>query len=66
MAGAGAGAVVAVEVLVERNAIPPVRVLLEPFRAAEHRTPAVLVTQENSLQAIGDLLSDLEEVDQPA
>ena len=57
VAGAEAGAVVAVEVLVERNVVAPVRVLLELLRAAEHRPPAALVAQEDALQTSRDLLA---------
>ena len=42
MAGAEAGAVVAVEVFVEIDQIAPVRVFLELPRAAVDRTPAPL------------------------
>ena len=66
VAGAEAGAVVAVEVLIERNAVAPVRVVLELFRAAKHRTPAGLVAQEDALQAIGDLVGHLGERHQRA
>src|SRR5687767_4180831 len=66
VARAEAGAVVAVEILIERNAIAPVRVLLELFRAAEHRPPPRRIAQEDALQAIGDLGGHLEERHQPA
>ena len=49
VAGAEAGAVVAVEVLMERNVVTPVRILLELFRAAEHRTLTGVIAQENAL-----------------
>ena len=51
MAGAEAGAVVAVEVLVEQDEIAPVRVFLELPRAAVDRPPAVLVAQEDAAPA---------------
>ena len=43
VAGAEAGAVVAVEVFVEQEAIAPVRVVLELLRRRRRRAPAVLV-----------------------
>src|SRR5689334_18554078 len=47
VAGAQAGTVVAVEILVEQQVIAPVRVVLEDLRAAVHRAAAVLVFQED-------------------
>jgi hypothetical protein len=47
MAGADAGAVVAVEVLVEEEEVAPVRILLELADPAVHRPAAVLVAQED-------------------
>ena len=43
MAGAEAGAVVAVEVLVEQDVIAEVRIDLQPLGAAEDGPPALLV-----------------------
>ena len=61
VAGAEAGTVVTVEVLMERNAIAPVEVALEFLRSAEHRTPPNLIAKEDALQTIGDFLADIEE-----
>ena len=66
MAGAEAGPVVAVEVLVELEAIAPVRVLLELPGAAVDRTPAVLVFEEDVREPARDLLGDLVQVHLPA
>src|SRR5262245_44459731 len=46
MTGAEAGAVVAVEVLVEEDEIPPVRIVLELLRAAVDGATAIFVLQE--------------------
>src|SRR5258708_2558897 len=46
MAGADSGTVVAVEIFVKQNIVPPVRVGLELFRAAIGRSVALLVAQE--------------------
>src|SRR5437879_4192847 len=51
MAGANAGPVVAMEVLVEQDEIPPVRVHLELLRAAMNGPSAVFSTQEDMRQA---------------
>src|SRR5262245_9735411 len=56
VARAEAGAVVAVEVLVEQEEIPPMRVLLELPAATEHRAPAGLVPEEDARQPPRDLL----------
>src|SRR6516162_3430855 len=66
VAGAEAGPVVAVEVLVEEEAIAPVRVLLELPGAAEDGPPALPVPEERVRQAAADLLGDLEQVHAPA
>src|SRR5262245_21364906 len=47
MARPDAGSVVAVEVFVERNVVAEVRIGLEFFRPAEHRTVAGCVAQED-------------------
>ncbi len=64
MAGAEARAVIAMEILVEEQAIPPVRVALEFLGSPVHRPPARLVAQKDADQPIGDLAGDLEEVHQ--
>src|SRR6516165_12729726 len=50
MAGAEAGAVVAVEVLVEQHTVAPVRVVLELPGPAVHGPPPVLVLEEDARQ----------------
>jgi hypothetical protein len=66
MAGAEACTVVTMEVLMKRNAVVPVWVALEFLRPTEDRTPTRLIAQEDALQAIGKLLTNLEECHQPA
>ena len=61
MAGSDASAVVAVEVLVEQNQIAPVRIVLERLDAAEHRTPAILVAQEDARHPARELRGHLAE-----
>src|SRR3954447_26038393 len=61
-----AGAVVTVEVLVEEDQVPPVRVLLELRGAAVGRTMAVAVPHEDADQAAGDLMRDLCQRHQPS
>ena len=51
MAGAEAGAVVAVKVLVEREVIAPVRVLLKRAGAPVDRPPALVVPQKDAASA---------------
>jgi hypothetical protein len=53
MAGADAGAVVAMEVFVEQQIVAPIRIALEFFGAAEHRPPTALVAEKYPGQAIG-------------
>src|SRR5207249_9209046 len=55
VARADAGAVVAVEVLVEQNDVAPVRVALELLRGAEDRPAAVFAAQEDPREAPRDL-----------
>ena len=43
MAGAQPGAVVAMEVFIEQQIVPPVTIALKLFGAAENRPPAVSV-----------------------
>src|SRR5262245_27561386 len=59
VAGAEAGAVVAVKVLVEQEVVAPVRVLLKLAAAPVDRPPASLVSQEDTGQPTRDLLGDL-------
>src|SRR5207302_1374695 len=51
MARAHAGPVVAVEVLVERHIVAPVRIVLEILLPAKHRPPAVVVAHEDADEA---------------
>jgi hypothetical protein len=59
VARAEAGPVVTVEIFVEQDQIAPVRVLLELPGSAIHRTPAILVSQEDAREAARDLLGHL-------
>src|SRR5688572_21619641 len=59
MAGADATPSVAVEVLVERHQVAPVRIPLEQLDLAEHGAAAVVVAQEYALQAPRDVGRDL-------
>src|SRR5678815_6051681 len=61
MAGADSGAVVAMEVLIEQQAIAPVRVILEFVRPPEYGPPAVFVSAEDGHQARGKIASHLEQ-----
>src|SRR5438105_15770313 len=66
VAGAEAGAVVAVEVFVEQQMIAPMGIALKFFGAPEYRPPAGFVAQEDPGQPIGNVLSDLEQIHQLA
>src|SRR5580692_7573031 len=46
-----AGAIVAVEILIEEQQVPPVRIALEKFGAAGNGAAAVFVTNENMNEA---------------
>jgi hypothetical protein len=59
MAGPEARAVIAVEILVEQDVIPPIGIALEFLRAAVHRPPSGFIPKEDSLQAIGYFMGDL-------
>ena len=59
--GAEAGAVVAMEVLVEHQVVLPRRVVLEPVDPAEAGPPAVGVDQEDGDQALAQVLGDVAE-----
>src|SRR5262249_28776296 len=60
--GAEAGAVVAVEVLVEQEQVSPVWIRLEFPGAPVRGTGALLVTQERTHETLGDFSSNLEQV----
>ena len=62
VAGADAGAVVAVKVFVKRNEVAPVRILLKFLRAAEDRTTAMFILQKYSREPLRDFTGDLPEV----
>src|SRR5262249_1447042 len=66
VAGADAGAVVAVEVLGEEQVIAPVGIGLELVRVTEHGPAAVRSAQEEAGEAPGDLPRHLEERERPA
>src|SRR5207344_2522717 len=53
-------AIVAMEVFVEQDVVAPMRVGLELFRPAEHRSPTLLIAQEDAGKAARDLLAHLE------
>ena len=59
MRSAQAGAVVAVEVLVEDQVVLPRRVVLEPLDPAEAGPPAVGADQEDGDEALAQVLGDL-------
>jgi len=59
--GTEPGAVVAMEVLVEQDEVPPVRVLLEQSGPAIDGPPSVVTTQERADEAAGQLLRHLEQ-----
>ena len=60
--GAEAGAVVAVEVLVEEDVVLPLRIGLEPLDPAEARPPAVGADEEDRDQPVAQVGGDLVEV----
>src|SRR5262249_52811237 len=55
----GAAAAVCVEILVEQNVVPKVRVVLQLRAVAEHRPAVPLVTKEETAQAACHLNGDL-------
>ena len=59
VARAHTSAVVAVEVLVERDVVAPMRVALEQVDLAEYGPPPASVAEEDALQAAGDIACDL-------
>jgi hypothetical protein len=59
--GADARAVVAVEVLVEQDQVPPVPIGLKLLGCAVHGAPAMLVPEEGLREAPGDLPRNLEQ-----
>jgi len=58
MTGAKARSVVAVEVLVEQQQIPPVRVVLEGFGAPVDGPASLRISQEDAGQPLGEILGD--------
>ena len=66
MAGPDAGAVVAMEVLVKQQVVVPIRITLKFFGTTVHRPTAAFVAQKNPNQAIGDLMRNLEQINQLA
>src|SRR5512136_150391 len=65
VACAQARTVVPMEVLVEKNVIPPVGVGLELLRAAVHRPPVALIAQKDVGKPVRNVLSYFEEVHHP-
>src|ERR1700737_1921745 len=61
MRGPDAGAVVAVEILVEQQIVAPVRIGLEFLRPAEHRSATILPSSKEAAQTPGDLLADFKQ-----
>src|SRR5947208_2087314 len=66
VAGADAGAVVAVEVLIEEDQVAPGRIALELRRAAAHGPAAVLSTEEDPGEPPRELGGHRPEVQHPA
>jgi hypothetical protein len=66
MTGAQAGAVVAVEVLIEQQIITPVGIGLEFGRASIDREPAVFIPEKDAGETVGNLLGYFEQVHQVA
>src|SRR5262245_60187342 len=66
MPGPETGAVVAMKVLMEEDVIPPVRIVLELRRAAEHRAVPSLIPQKDPGQTRRELPRDFEEGHHPA
>src|SRR5438445_13814231 len=62
MAGADAGAVVAMKIFVEEDQIPPVRIALKEFQSPGHRAPPVRSPQENMREPAGYFRGYLPEV----
>ena len=59
MTGADTSAIVAVEILIEQQAVAPVSIALELLGAAEHRPPAGLIAQEDPCQPAGNFRATL-------
>ena len=59
MAGSKPGPVVAVEILVEQEAVAPLRILLELLGPSVYRTSSIVAPQEDVRQSLADLLGDL-------
>src|SRR5882672_8719578 len=62
MAGAEAGAVVAMKIFVEKDEVAPVRIALEEFQFSCHRAPPVLSAQENMREPPGNFRGYLPEI----
>src|SRR4051795_4230287 len=61
MAGSEPGTVVAMEILVEQNQVAPVRILLEYFSTAVHRSLTGFVPQEDVAQPALNFLRHFEQ-----
>ena len=66
MARADPGPVIPMEVLVEKDVVPPVGICLELFPAPVHRPPPVRAAEEDADETIRDLLGGFEKVHRPA
>jgi hypothetical protein len=66
MTGTKAGPVIAMEIFIEQQMVPPMGIALELFGAAVHWTPASFVAQEDFGQPSGDFPGDIEQVHQDA
>ena len=66
VAGADAGTVVAVEILVEEDVILPIRIFLELFGSSVNRAPAVPIPQENTGESSSDFFGHFEQSHVPS
>src|SRR5690349_2697348 len=62
VAGAKSSAIVAMEILIEKNIIAPVRVGLEFFGTAVYRPPTLFVPEKDAGEPPGNIHGHLEEV----
>src|SRR5271169_7097448 len=66
MTGADTGAVVAMEIFVEQQVIPPIGIVLEFLGTPKYRPPAGLIAQEDPGQPVRDFACDLKQIHQVA
>src|SRR5215469_6716919 len=62
VAGSESGAIVAVEVLIEEDAVSPVRIVMKHIARAKDRSLSFRVANEYTNQAIRDIAGDFEKV----